>query len=137
MKVSRKSALIVIIAVALLAVVAGIYTANYLKKGEYEDVTVQETADLIDKTPDLVILDVRTISEYNDGHIEGASNIPVDDLENRLDELDKEDKILVYCKTGNRSTTAVELLEEAGFLNLYHMYEGISEWREQDYSVVQ
>jgi ABC-type phosphate transport system permease subunit len=50
--VSRKSALIVIIAVALLAVVAGIYTAKYLKKGEYEDFTVQEAADLIDKTPD-------------------------------------------------------------------------------------
>jgi rhodanese-related sulfurtransferase len=43
----------------------------------------------------------------------------------------------VYCRTGNRSTTAVQLLEEDGFFNLYHMYEGISEWKEQDYSVFQ
>jgi len=135
--VSRKTSIIVLTIVATLAVVAGIYTAKLLDKEEYYDITVLEAKELIDETPDLVILDVRTVSEYEENHLENAINIPIDELPIRLDELNKKDKILVYCRTGNRSSTAIEILIEAGYTKIYHMYEGISAWIQKNYPIVQ
>jgi rhodanese-related sulfurtransferase len=83
-----------------------------------------------------VILDVRTASEVEDGHIEGAVNIPVQELSARLDELSNEDELLVYCRTGNRSAQAVDILQDAGFTKIYHMDAGITGWIEAGYSVV-
>jgi len=104
---------------------------------EYGDVTVDEARSLIESKPDLVVLDVRTPSEYEDGHIEGAINIHVDELEERLGELDPGDELLVYCRTGNRSTRAVRLLEENGFTKVLHMDGGVVAWGEAGYSLVQ
>ena len=137
--VSRRTTVIVMVAVAIVAIVAALYTPKLLHWGEdeYGDVTVQEASNLIADKPELVILDVRTVSEFNDGHIEGAINIPVEEIANRLSELDKNDELLVYCRTGNRSATAVGILEDAGFTKIYHMHEGISVWVQQGYPVVQ
>jgi len=137
--VSRRTTVIVMAVVAIAAIAAALYTPKLLHWGEddYGDVTVQEASNLIADKPELVVLDVRTVSEFNDGHIEGAINIPVDELANRLTELNKNDELLVYCRTGNRSTTAVGILEDAGFTKIYHMHEGISVWVQQGYPVVQ
>ena len=137
--VSRRTTVIVMVAVAIVAIVAALYTPKLLHWGEdeYGDVTVQEASNLIADKPELVILDVRTVSEFNDGHIEGAINIPVEEIANRLSELDKNDELLVYCRTGNRSATAVGILEDAGFTKIYHMHEGISVWVQRAYPVVQ
>ena len=126
------------VAVAALAVAAGFYTADLWKKdSEYGDVSIDTAIDLMEDKPDLVILDVRTTVEYNEGHIENAVNIPVEELETRITELNKDDEILVYCRTGNRSSSAVEIMDEAGFTKLYHMHEGISIWIDQGHPVVQ
>ncbi|TFH14832.1 rhodanese-like domain-containing protein [Candidatus Bathyarchaeota archaeon] len=136
--VSKRTSIIVLVIVAILAVTAGIYTPKLLNMGnDYGDVTVQEAKKLIEDEPELVILDVRTDAEYNDGHIEGATNFPVEELANRLTELDKNSELLVYCRTGNRSSTAVSILEDAGFSKIYHMSEGISAWTQQGYPIVQ
>ncbi len=138
MMVSKRTSIIVLVIVAVLAVAAGIYTPKLLNMGnDYGDVTVQEAKKLIEDEPELVILDVRTDAEYNNGHIEGATNIPVEELANRLTELDKNSELLVYCRTGNRSSTAVSILDDAGFSKIYHMSEGISAWTQQGYPVVQ
>ncbi|MCW4011695.1 MAG: rhodanese-like domain-containing protein [Candidatus Bathyarchaeota archaeon] len=138
MKVSNRLVIIVMVAVAALAVAAGFYTADLWKKDtEYGDVSIDTAIDLMEDKPKLVILDVRTPVEYSEGHIENAVNIPVDALETRLNELNKDDEILVYCRTGNRSSTAIEILDEAGFTKLYHMHEGISVWIDQGHPVVQ
>jgi rhodanese-related sulfurtransferase len=137
--VSRRTTIIVLVVVAVVSIIAALYTPTLLhwNKSKYGDVSVQEAKDLIAKKPDLVILDVRTASEFSDGHIEGAINIPVEELSNRLSELSKSDELLVYCRTGNRSATAVSILEDAGFTKIYHMHEGISTWIQEGYSVVQ
>ncbi len=139
MTVSRRTSIIILVAVAIVAIVAGLYTPRLLhwNNSKYGDVSVQEAKDLIDKKPDIVILDVRTVAEFNDGHIAGAINIPVEELSNRVSELNKGDELLVYCRTGNRSTTAVSILKEAGFTKIYHMHEGISVWIQEGYPVVQ
>ena len=112
--------------------------ANFLTPTqEYADVTVAEAKALIEEKPDMVILDVRTPSEFDDGHLEGAINIPVDYLAGRLDELSEDDEFLVYCRTGNRSARAVGILEDAGFTKIFHMDEGITGWLDAGYPVVE
>jgi rhodanese-related sulfurtransferase len=123
--------------VLALIIVVTAYSFLQAPPVEYGDVTVDETRSLIESKPDLVVLDVRTPSEYEDGHIEGAINIPVDELEERLGELDPGDELLVYCRTGNRSTRAVRLLEENGFTKVLHMNGGVVAWGEAGYSLVQ
>ena len=60
----------------------------------------------------------------------------MDELSGRLSELSKVDELLVYCRTGNRSTTAIGTLEENGYTKLYHMDGGISEWTRAGYPTV-
>ena len=102
-------------------------------EGEYGDVTVERAWELIQEKPSMVILDVRTDGEFRDGHIEGAVNIPVGELAECLGELEKEDETLVYCSTGNRSGTAVGILNENGFEKIFHMNRGITAWTAAGY----
>ncbi len=138
MKISGKIAIIMMLIVAALAVAAGFYTVDFFRKTtDYGDVSIDEAIALMEDKPELVILDVRTVAEYEAEHIEGTVNIPVEELESRTSELDTDTEILVYCRTGNRSSTAIGILEDAGFIKLYHMHEGISVWIEQGHPVAQ
>jgi len=102
----------------------------------YGDVSVEQAWGLIQSKPDLVVLDVRTVAEYDEGHISGALNIPVQELEERLGELDSSVEYLVYCRTGNRSSVAVQVLMAGGFDRVYHMNNGITAWVGAGYPVV-
>ncbi len=77
-----------------------------------------------------VLLDVRSYEEFDEGHIEGATLIPVDELEERWSEIEEYDKILVYCRSGNRSVTASDILLDAGFGEVYNLLGGIGAWSE-------
>ena len=85
---------------------------------------------LIDELDDLLILDVRRFSEFKEGKIPNSINIPVDDLEYELEEIEefKDKPILVYCKSGIRSSLACTLLEEEGFSTLYNLRGGILDY---------
>jgi len=123
-------------ALALAVVASVLFAPSLLPRGGYGDVTVQKAKLLIEDKPDLVILDVRTESEYEAGHIMDAVNIPVQELSARFDELSPEDELLVYCRMGNRSAQAVDILQDLGFTKIYHMAEGITGWIEAGYPVV-
>jgi len=97
------------------------------------NVNVSEARQMIESNPNLVILDVRTLEEYESGHIENAVLIPVSELEERIDELDKERGTLVYCRSGGRSVTASEILVANGFESVYNMLGGITAWRNAGY----
>ncbi len=101
----------------------------------YTNMTVQQAKNLIETKLCLVVLDVRMQSEYDSGHIRNAMLIPVTELEGRLNELNKTDEILVYCRTGGRSTAASVILSDNGFLHVYNMLGGITEWAAQGYPV--
>jgi rhodanese-related sulfurtransferase len=88
---------------------------------------------MIESNPNLVILDVRTQAEYDSGHIQNATLIPVTELANRLGELDTEKEILVYCKAGGRSATASQILVDNGFSKVYNMLGGITAWMSAGY----
>lgn len=93
----------------------------------YKNISFEQAKQILDNEQ-VLLLDVRTDEEFVTGHITNAINIPVQELEDRLDELkDKEQKILIYCKSGRRSAIACEILEEYGYTNLYNM-GGVVDW---------
>ena len=99
----------------------------------YGDITVEQAKDLFQNINLSTVLDVRTVQEFDRGHIEGAINIPVDELQDRLEELDRSDDILVYCKSGIRSSQAMKILAENGFSMVYNMLGGIEAWIQAEY----
>lgn len=78
------------------------------------------------------IIDVRTPKEFNAGHIEGAVNLHVydQDFEQRIDKLQKDKPVYVYCKAGGRSAEAVETLKAKGFRNIIELEGGMDSWNE-------
>jgi phage shock protein E len=74
------------------------------------------------------LVDVRTPGEFAAGHIDGAINVPLQELEHRLQELEpKQDAIVLYCRSGNRSSRAATLLRSAGYATV-HDLGAMSRW---------
>lgn len=78
------------------------------------------------------VIDVRTPKEYNSGHIKDAVNMHVYDADflTRLDSLDKDETVYVYCQVGGRSNEAVEALQSKGFGHIVELDGGIDAWNE-------
>lgn len=82
------------------------------------------------KRPGTVVLDVRTRAEYAAGHLAGARNIDVEaaDFPAKIAALPKDSPYAVYCRSGNRSATALAIMQKAGFTSVYHLGGGINAW---------
>jgi len=74
------------------------------------------------------IVDVRSVGEFEGGHIPGAQNVPLDQLQSVASQWDKTAPVLVYCQTGARSAEAVSMLEGLGFTKILHFDKGIVAW---------
>jgi rhodanese-related sulfurtransferase len=81
------------------------------------------------------VLDVRTPEEWNEFHAPNTTLIPLDELAARVNELPKDQPILVVCRSGNRSQTGRDILLQAGF-DATSMNGGLNEWRAKGYTVV-
>ena len=120
----------------IIAVVAIIFTGCSIMNNKepdtkdtiYKKISAEDAKVIID-SEDVIILDVRTQEEYNGGHIENAVLLPVTDIKDKAGEIltDKDAKILVYCRSGNRSATASKELISMGYTNVYD-FGGISSW---------
>ena len=97
--------------------------------GAYRQVSQSEAVQLMNEQSGYIILDVRTPEEYDEGHIPGAVNIPNEDIGTvppyRLP--DKDQLILVYCRSGNRSKQASRKLADMGYTNVVE-FGGINTW---------
>ncbi len=95
----------------------------------YEQISQEDAKELMDSEPDVVILDVRTREEYEDGHIVGAICIPNEEIDDTAEDCleDKEQMILVYCHSGNRSKQAAEKLIDLGYTDVKE-FGGIVTW---------
>lgn len=78
---------------------------------------------------DRVVIDVRETGEYSRGHIPGAKNIPLSQLQGRLSEIPQDQDLLLYCQSGMRSKNAARILSKNGYSRLAHLTGGISAWR--------
>ena len=95
----------------------------------YMNITAEEAKQIMDSEEGYIILDVRAQEEYDEGHIPGAILIPHTEIEARAEEVltDKDQLILVYCRSGRRSKIAAEALLELGYTNIKE-FGGIIDW---------
>jgi adenylyltransferase/sulfurtransferase len=91
-------------------------------------VTVEELKAKIDKGEALAIVDVREPREWDICRIEGATLIPLGELPQRMEELDREREMVVLCKMGGRSAQAVAFLRQQGFEHVHNLDGGILAW---------
>ena len=120
-----KKLLPIFIAVLLLAGCA----APAEQEVGYRQITMDEAVAMMEEEKDYIILDVRTAAEFNEEHIPGAVNIPNETIgTDAIPELpDKDQLILVYCRSGNRSKQASEKLVKLGYTNVVE-FGGIIDW---------
>ena len=111
----------------------GLWACTGKQKVEYKNLTSSQFEELI-KSPNVQLVDVRTLAEHMEGHIPGSLNINVKDEEGfpaAVDELlDKNREVAVYCRSGRRSRTAAKLLVKKGF-KVYNLDKGILNWIEE------
>jgi rhodanese-related sulfurtransferase len=127
-----------VIIIILIVIALGISAAIFLPRllddsGETTTTLAKNKRISVDEAyqlyqDDVYVLDVRTPEEWVTGHIPGATLIPLDELALRSGELPVGEPILIYCRSGNRSLEAMNLLGSAGFMNLSSMDGGIKDW---------
>ena len=95
----------------------------------YVNITAEEAKQIMDNEEGYIILDVRTQEEYNQGHISGVIVISHEEITEKAEEVltDKDQLILVYCRSGRRSKIAAEALVELGYTNIKE-FGGIIDW---------
>lgn len=110
---------------------------HYLRKASSDEsivrkhphvATNEELEALLGADNKIVVLDVREGAEYAFNHIPSAISIPLGELDNHLQELDKQAEIYVICRTGNRSDFAAQKLAEEGFRKVINVVPGMSAW---------
>ena len=111
-----------------------LFGCDLFAKKTYEQISGAEAKSLMDSESDYIIIDARTQSEYDEGHIPGAILIPEYEIAERAErELpDKKQLILVYCRSGRRSKIAAEELVKLGYTNVKE-FGGIIDW---EYDIV-
>lgn len=101
-----------------------------MSSNSYRSISQEEAMQIMKEKRDYIILDVRTKAEYDEGHIIGAISLPNEDITktNLKDLPDKEQLILVYCRSGNRSKQAAKKLADKGYINVLE-FGGIGTWK--------
>jgi rhodanese-related sulfurtransferase len=107
----------------------------------FYDVNVQESYSIIQankNNTNFVIIDVRTPEEYAAGHIDNATLIDfyAENFKTEIGKLDRAKTYFLYCRSGNRSGQAQDIMKEMGFISVYNMTGGITDWQAAGYGVV-
>ena len=127
---------IILIIIILTIIIIGVVCIMNRKKRNIENeviikhISMNDIVQIMEENENYIILDVRTQAEYNQGHIPNAICIPNETIgNNTISELpDKEQLILIYCRSGNRSKQAAEKLKKLGYTNLIE-FGGIIDWK--------
>lgn len=113
---------------SLKALIAGLFLVGCTSgSANYETIDAKEAKEMME-TQEVVILDVREESEYQEGHIQDSILIPLSTIKEGNTKLpDKDQTILVYCRSGNRSAKAAKTLVNLGYTHVYD-FGGIIDW---------
>ena len=124
---------LVIMGLAMLALVVagGIWIGIRAASGPKTEVSAAEAARLRDQGA--LFLDVRSRDEWSASHVPGSTLIPLDELEQHMNEIPRDRQVVVVCATGIRSRAGRDLLARAGFTNVVDMAGGLLEWKAQGY----
>jgi hydroxyacylglutathione hydrolase len=110
--------------------------ANALPMEHLRLLTVQELNENVNHDDNLIVLDVRTDEEWDKGHIENSAHIYVGHLQERLNEIPRNQDIAVICSVGNRSSLGASILQRAGFEKVSSVLGGMRAWQKADYPTV-
>lgn len=122
--------------VFLLVFFIGVNTSQIVSQ-EVEQVvqliTVDELAMHMENSSELLLLDVRTKEEFEEGHLPGAQNMDFlsDEFLIQVEQLPKDQAVFIYCRSGNRSAKAANLMHEAGFRQIYDLEGGYLKWEKE------
>jgi rhodanese-related sulfurtransferase len=101
----------------------------------FPSINAQEAYVLLESDDNVTLLDVRTPKEFKeDGYIQSAKLIPLGVLAQNIEMINKSKKILIYCRSGNRSLSASRMLEKSGF-EVINLSGGMVEWKKSGFSV--
>lgn len=121
-----------------LLLVVGLVSSCYsdTQENNIQNISAAEAFELVQNKP-ILVLDVRTPGEFASGYIKDAVLIPVQVLNSDYTKIlnHKENPVLVYCRSGNRSVTASKILADKGFKNLYNMEGGIKAWVQKGFPI--
>jgi len=138
---SLKNSMVLALSVSLVIGVALTGGCVLDETATIEDITPQEAFTLIQNNqdnPDFVIIDVRTPEEFGAEHIENATNINFysETFRDMLNNLDKNKTYLIYCKVGGRSGSALDIMAELNFKEVYNILGGINLWKAEGFPTV-
>ena len=128
----------ILLAIALLAVVVFLpRLISKLRRGPM--VEVAQLKQRLDSGEDVLVLDVRTAEDFvgEQGHIASATNIPVEHLSDRLDEISnsQERPVVTICRTDRKSANAAQILAQHGFVDVHIARMGMTAWIEKGYRI--
>lgn len=131
------------LAVAAIAVAAGllVYGQSWLGASGasgIRHVGPAEFSELLRSTPNAILVDVRTPGEYREGHLQNSRLLPLQSLADTAAAAlpDRDAPLAVYCRSGNRSTVAVNILHQQGYTNVINLTGGIMAWQGSGLPVV-
>lgn len=125
---------IILVAVVLLSAIFFTNNVGQANQSLPDFVNAQEAYALYQQN-DVFVLDVREQFEWDEYHIPNTTLIPLGELAGRVNEVPKDAKIVVVCRSGNRSQEGRDILKHAGFENVTSMNGGVVEWRASGYPV--
>lgn len=131
MKINKKFKVLMIGTALVLSLGAMVgCTSETTQKVEYKNIDAKKTEKLLEENEGVLVVDVRTSEEYAEGHLVNAINIPFDNFESRINDMEsyKDKTVLLYCRTGNRSEKAAKILAENGFKDAQNATEGVEEY---------
>lgn len=117
------------------------YIPSFTQNNDGENITCEQAYDLIQKfqgDTNFIIIDLRPRNMFYEGHIENSIYYDVfsENFDNWVSQLNKDKTYLLYCNAGYRSAIALDKMKQMGFKNLYHMFEGLQEWKKQGFLTV-
>ncbi|MEJ1296729.1 MAG: rhodanese-like domain-containing protein [Candidatus Sedimenticola sp. (ex Thyasira tokunagai)] len=114
---------------ASLAAISALLIQNLLTGGAKNNVEPIAATEMINRE-DAVVVDVRPINDFSQGHVIGALNIPLGSLKNQLGQLEKQKQkpVIVACRSGSQSAAACKQLSSAGFESVYNLKGGMMAW---------
>lgn len=129
LKMIKRRLISIMGALVLLFVLSACGSSKDDEPIEYKQISAKEAKEIMDSGEEYILLDVRSEEEFAEKHIPGAVLIPHTEIADRAEEElpDKEKNILVYCRSGNRSKIAAQILADLGYTGVFE-FGGINSW---------
>jgi rhodanese-related sulfurtransferase len=102
-----------------------------------QDISIEAYLEQFPADSDFQLIDVREVDEYEEVHMPNALNIPMSEIQYRLDEIAEDKPVVLVCRTANRSAMVADMMSANGYDEVYNLLEGIVGWMRRGYDVIE